>query len=121
MDAQRVAALIARLDSDEFADREQAAEALAKLGGPAAPALRKALAGKPSAEQRRQLEGLLRKLEGPPTGPELQAIRALEVLESIATPEARAVLKTLAGGAPGARLTEEASAALARLAKNAAR
>jgi WD40 repeat protein len=121
VDGRRVAALIAQLDSEEFVEREQAAEALARFGGPAIPALRQALAGNPSPEQRRHLRELLSNLDGPPTGPELQACRAAEVLESIGTPEARAVLTTLAAGAPGARLTEEASAALARLAKKAAR
>jgi hypothetical protein len=37
------------------------------------------------------------------------------VLERAATPEAVALLRELAGGATGARLTEEARAALARL------
>jgi hypothetical protein len=40
------------------------------------------------------------------------------VLEQIGTPEARRVLAWLAEGAPGARQTEEAKAALRRLANN---
>jgi hypothetical protein len=47
-------------------------------------------------------------------------LRALEVLEHIATPEAQQVLKTLATGAPEARLTQEAKASLARLARRTA-
>jgi hypothetical protein len=39
------------------------------------------------------------------------------VLEAIGTPEARKVLQTLAKGAAEARLTREAKAALARLAR----
>jgi hypothetical protein len=38
------------------------------------------------------------------------------VLERIGSPEAKAVLKTLAKGAPGARETEEAKASVERLA-----
>jgi hypothetical protein len=45
----------------------------------------------------------------------LQALRAVEVLERIGTPEARKVLETLATGAPAARLTREAKASLGRL------
>jgi hypothetical protein len=39
------------------------------------------------------------------------------VLEQIGTPEAREVLRTLARGASGSRLTREASASLERLAR----
>jgi len=45
----------------------------------------------------------------------LQTVRAIEVLGQIATPEARQVLQTLGDGAPGARATREAKAALTRL------
>jgi hypothetical protein len=47
----------------------------------------------------------------------LQVLRALAVLERVGTPVARRLLEALAGGAPGVRLTEEAQAALRRLAK----
>jgi hypothetical protein len=43
--------------------------------------------------------------------------RALELLEHLRTPEATALPKELAKGAPGARLTEEARAALKRAEK----
>jgi hypothetical protein len=59
---------------------------------------------------------LLERLElAPVAGERLQALRAVEVLERVGTPEARRLLETLAGGAPGARLTWEARAALGRL------
>jgi hypothetical protein len=45
----------------------------------------------------------------------VQALRAVEVLEWIGTPEARKVLEALATGAPAARLTREARASLGRL------
>ncbi|MCI0460368.1 MAG: hypothetical protein L0Z62_25730, partial [Gemmataceae bacterium] len=56
---------------------------------------------------------------GKPTGLLLQgellrAYRAVEVLERIGTAQARTVLQTLAGGAPGALLTTSAQAALKR-------
>jgi hypothetical protein len=45
-------------------------------------------------------------------GERLRLSRAVEVLERIGTPQARAHLQTLAGGAPGALLTTSAQAAL---------
>jgi hypothetical protein len=82
----------------------------------AEPAIRKALDGRPSAEQRRALEALL---PGPallhsPEG--LRQVRAVEALERAGSVEARDLLKRLAGGVEGARLTREARAALDRLA-----
>jgi hypothetical protein len=46
----------------------------------------------------------------------LRQTRALEALEQIRSPEARKLLERLAAGAPEARLTREAQAALERLA-----
>ena len=45
----------------------------------------------------------------------LRTMRAVEILEHIATPAARDLLAEWAKGAPGARLTEEAKASLERL------
>jgi hypothetical protein len=60
----------------------------------------------------------LEKLDGAVTASDfLRALRALEALEQMATPEAHALLTTLAGGAAEARLTQEAKASLERLAK----
>ncbi|HMC65612.1 MAG TPA: hypothetical protein VKI65_11800, partial [Gemmataceae bacterium] len=117
-DAKRIRRLIDDLDSSDFAAREKASAELAKLGELVAPALRAALADKPSLEVARRAEELLQKLEGPVRAPNtLRALRAVEVLEYIATSEAQQILKALAQGAPAARLTEEAKAALARRAK----
>jgi hypothetical protein len=51
-----------------------------------------------------------------PAGAPLRTWRAIQVLETIATPEARAVLRTLAAGAPSSS-TRQARAALGRLDK----
>jgi hypothetical protein len=48
-------------------------------------------------------------------------IRAITALERIGSTDAQAVLRTLAGGAPGARETEEAKASLERLAGRVSR
>jgi hypothetical protein len=47
--------------------------------------------------------------------PELQAIRGVEILERIGTSDARAWLTALSKGAPLARGTQEAAAALKRM------
>lgn len=113
-DPKQVSDWLAALDSAEFVERERAMEELAKRGGTVAAELRKTLTQKPTLEVRRRIELLLEKLEGLPQGRELQALRALEVLEQIGTPEARALLRKLSRGATGARLTQEAGEALAR-------
>jgi WD40 repeat protein len=117
-DPKRLAQLLADLDSDDFAVREEAARALKELDESAGPALRKALADRPSAETRQRLEQLRGELDQPPGPPErLRVLRAVEVLEHIGTAEARRILERLAGGMPEARVTEDAKQSLDRLAK----
>lgn len=116
--AGRLDSLIADLDSDVFAKREQAQRELARLGELALPALRRGIAGHPSAEQRRRMEHALKEAEETIASPEyLRSIRAITVLERADTVTARELLSTLASGAPEARLTQEAKAALERLTK----
>jgi hypothetical protein len=115
----RIRRLIADLDSDDFAVRQRATEELGRLVEMAEPALRQALAGQPTPEARRRLEGLLHKLDG--SDPEqLRVRRALEVLERVPNPAAAQLLRTLAGGRTDARLTREAQAGVDRLARRPA-
>jgi hypothetical protein len=98
----RVKWLIAGLDSDQRPVRERSTRELQRLGRTAAPALRNALAGKPSPEARLRIEVLLRFLTD--TEPrrrhllpeELRLVRAAGVLGRIGTPEATEVLRALA-------------------------
>jgi WD40 repeat protein len=121
VDERRLARLIADLDSEDGATRTRATNDLAALEELAEPALRRALAGKPSPELRRRAEELLEKVEQPPSEPgRLRPMRAVEALEMIGTPEAVKVLHTLASGAAPARLTRESAAALARLSRRQA-
>jgi RNA polymerase sigma factor (sigma-70 family) len=116
VDPRRLGRLIAELDSDQFEERERATAELEKLGPSAEPALRKALAGQPSAELRRRAEKLLLKLQRRELSSEqVRALRALQALEWMGTPEARQVLKALAGGPPEAWLTREAKATRERV------
>jgi hypothetical protein len=118
-DPGAVARLVADLDSDRFAVREQAARELAKRAEAARPALERARAIA-SPETRRRIGELLGRLDSPVPPPEvLRAVRAVAVLEYVGTPEARRVLQGLEKGAPEARLTREARASLERLTRRA--
>jgi hypothetical protein len=112
----RLERLVKDLDADEFAVREKATEDLERLGRTAEGILRQALERKPSAELRQRVQLLLEKLQMGSTGPEqVRESRALELLEHLATPEAKDFLKELAKGSPGAWLTEQAKGAARRL------
>jgi RNA polymerase sigma factor (sigma-70 family) len=108
--------LFADLDSDSFAVREKARKGLEALDDRATDALREALRQKPPLEVRRRIEALLIRVNKRVlSGEALRPLRAVGVLEDIGTREAKAILETLAGGVPGARLTKEAKAALRRM------
>jgi hypothetical protein len=115
-DGKRVQELIKRLDAEDFAVREEASRELAKLGEGAEPALRRALADKPSEEVRRRVTAVLDRPKAPLGDPEaLRRARAVQVLEQIGTQPAKDVLDRLARGVPTASLTRDAKAALERL------
>jgi WD40 repeat protein len=117
-DEKRVAQLVKELDADDFDAREKASAELEKIGEPAAPALRKALEGTPTAELRVRATSLLEKFGGKVvSAAALRRERAMEVAEHIGGAEGRALLEEIAKGAPEAALTQEAKAALKRLGK----
>jgi RNA polymerase sigma factor (sigma-70 family) len=117
IDRQRLNRLLADLDSNGFAVRAKASADLEQLGELAVPALKKKLAENPSLEVRQRIRAIL-KNAGPVSSPVLlRQVRAVEVLEKMGTPPARQLLQRLAVGAPVARLTKEAAAALGRLGK----
>ncbi|MBI3411014.1 MAG: hypothetical protein HY040_21995 [Planctomycetes bacterium] len=113
---------IADLDSPEFALRTRAGKELEKLGDDVVPFVREAVAKDLPLEQARRLTTLLARLKpDEPTPKRLQQMRAVELLENLATPEAKQFLERLAGGARQARLTVDARASLDRLAKQTQR
>lgn len=120
-DAQRVEAWIAELNSDDFSKREKANAELEALGPLAMPAVKPKLADKvTSLEVRRRLQRLVEKVEtNTLSGEELRGLRAVEILEAIATPEAKEVIAAIAKGAAGAKLTDDAKRAQARLVRDA--
>jgi WD40 repeat protein len=114
VDPATIRGLIGELDSTQFAVRQKAMQQLETVVDQAADELRAALVQSKSAEVRQAVQRLLDRL-AEPTPEMLRAIRAVEVLEHIATPAARQLLTDLAKGAPGARLTVEAKASFERL------
>jgi hypothetical protein len=108
---------IANLDSKSFKERESATVELKQLGEQAFPAVQTTLLKKDiSLEQRQRLEIILKHIENAGVDPaQLRELRAIEVLERIASSEALQLLKTLASRDDNSVLTREARAALTRL------
>jgi WD40 repeat protein len=108
--------LLADLESEKFTTRNKAKEELEKLGELAVPALQKLLNSDPPLETRRRIEPLLAKqLGGVLTNEQLRVVRAVELLELMASNDAREILVSLAKGAPGALPTRQAQSVLERL------
>jgi hypothetical protein len=118
-DPKHLARLMHDLDSDDYGTRVVAHAELGAFRDLALGDLRGGLKQPGSLERRRRLEQLLAKAQHAalPFGARdsIREWRALEVLERIGTPDAAALLRDLAAGAPGAPLTVHAAEALARL------
>jgi RNA polymerase sigma factor (sigma-70 family) len=116
LDPKRVQRLLADLDSDEFAVREAASDALGGLDQQAIPYLESTLKSTESAEVRERVQRILERRWGAAIPLEqLRQVRAVVVLERIGDGESKNLLKKWAGGPAGALLTMEAAAALKRL------
>jgi RNA polymerase sigma factor (sigma-70 family) len=116
VDPKRIGRLIADLDSEKFAVREQASQELTAMGEYAVPYLHSALDAKPALEPQMRLEKILQTIKaGVPSLAVMRSLRAIAVLEKIGTPQAREVLEALARGRTKALATQEAEAALDRL------
>jgi len=118
VNAQRLARLIADLDSDKFGERNKAVTELEKLGDLAEADLRKILEGKPTLDLRQRVDALLLKLDDATlSGERLRQTRAIGLLEHMGTADARDVLNKVAEGVPTSLVTKEAKAALGRMEK----
>ncbi|MCE9564456.1 MAG: PQQ-binding-like beta-propeller repeat protein [Planctomycetes bacterium] len=112
----RIAKLIKDLDDEDFPVRSAAVKELDAIGGEASSQLRAAIEKSSSAEVRKLAGEVLTRIEtNAPKADDLRMLRAIEVLEGLASPEARNVLTKWASGPVGHRLTTEATAALKRL------
>jgi WD40 repeat protein len=110
--AELVAQMIERLDSDDFQRRQEATLGLARLGELTLPALKRALERSQSLEARRRIKDLLEKLDVPALPDQVRGLRAVEVLAKTGSSGARAVLIRLSKGAEESRITQAAMAAL---------
>ncbi|MGH7168724.1 MAG: WD40 repeat domain-containing protein, partial [Gemmataceae bacterium] len=115
LDRKQIARWIAELDDDSFQAREQATRELRRVGSDAAAALREALTKAPSPEAKRRIKGILNLLSKGNRPKYLRELRAIEVLERIGTPQAKDVLRSLAGKKLPPDLGEEVQASLRRL------
>jgi WD40 repeat protein len=113
MAAEQLKKHVAGLDSDDFETRRRSEAALLAHGPGGTGALARAMAMAPSLDVRLRIERVLRRWATTPEARRLS--RALMVLEKSGTAEAKALLKELACGEPGAPATEDAKAALKRL------
>jgi hypothetical protein len=118
LDIQQVRQWIHLLDSSVFAERDKATRELSARGRSVEPWLQQARAGSTSLETRLRVERLLQHIPQEPTAEEVAQQRALQALELMNNADARAAFRAWAKGAPGARLTEDAKAALARLGRS---
>ncbi|MFO0807291.1 MAG: WD40 repeat domain-containing protein [Gemmataceae bacterium] len=107
-DSGQASRWVLELDSPKYAARERATAALIGMLDEAEALLRQTLATTDSAEVRQRVRMIL-------DWPRLREVRTIEVLESLATPEAQTLLSELARGPDGSLLTREAKAALQRL------
>jgi WD40 repeat protein len=111
----RLRQLLADLDSPRYAVRNRANAELQRVADQAEAHLMKhAAAPSTSAEARRQARRLLERVDEP-SADFVVRLRAVEVLERIDSPAAKALLAEWAAGAPAARFTREAAAALERM------
>jgi hypothetical protein len=112
----RIAKLIQDLDSPKFPVRQRATKELENLHEVAEGQLQAVLRDPPSLEAHQRVRNLLERMRRSGCSPErLRAYRSLEALERLATPQARAILESMAQGAAHDGLTQDARAALQRL------
>jgi RNA polymerase sigma factor (sigma-70 family) len=119
-DGKRLRELLDALESDQFTEREAAFGELEAASQSVESDLRRELTRAPSAEKRQRLEKLLAGLGPVGTAKDARQAQAVVVLQWAGTPEAVRILEALARGAPEARLTRAAKAALERLANGQA-
>jgi hypothetical protein len=115
-DERETGRLLKLLVSRQPAERALAERRMMVAGQEIVPALRTAINGSPSPELRKQAEALLMRILFSETPDDsIRLTRALEVLERIATPQARELVRSAALGREDHPLTLEAKSVLARM------
>lgn len=117
-DTEPIRRRLRELEDRRFAVRQRATQELEQTPAEWAFLLRQALMAGPDLELRRRLEAVREVASVNAYSAEtVRSLRAVAVLERIGDPEARALLRRLAVGLPDAPLTQQAQAALRRLAE----
>src|SRR5262249_36145276 len=114
--ADQVNRWLADLGADRYPLREAATRGLQKVRRAVEPDLRAARRRATSEEARERLDRLLANISPERTPLEWVQLRAVTALELAGTPMSRQLLTEWAAGAPEARLTIDAKAALGRIA-----
>lgn len=114
--AAKIAKWVAELDAESFDTRIAAEEALIEIGDAAAVAVEQASKAQ-SVEVRYRANRVLRtlKTDGGVLMADVRAARVVRVLERVATPDAKALLKQMSDGDFGTEYQASANAAVARL------
>src|SRR5262249_55230728 len=100
VEPKRVAEMLNALGSERVAERDRATKELEDLAEGAELFLRVALKKPASLEIQQRLDKLLDRLDPLQSPARLQALRAVETLEWMGTPEARKMVERLAEGMP---------------------
>jgi hypothetical protein len=108
--------LVGKLDSEQFVEREKAAQALVRMGPVVQGALQKALGNNPSPQVRAAIEDIAARVTQKAGTEELRLLRSVEVMEMASSAEARAVLKELEEQWPAGRVREAAQETVKRIA-----
>jgi len=118
IDEQELATFFLQLEDDNYATRERAMKEISALGDVALPHLEAVLQEAPSLELRSRITRLIREQEESVFEidvDELVVLRAIEVLEQIATKPARQLLEELSTGDAGRLATTVSRQALRRI------
>jgi hypothetical protein len=114
-EGERVAKLLKDFGDDDVDVRDRAQAELGTFGHQFEATLSAVLKKAPPGEVRNRLQSLARTTaETPPPAALLSDLRAVEFLNRLNTEGAKGVLEAVAAGAPGAKLTSAAAAALGR-------
>jgi WD40 repeat protein len=117
-DPKHVEKLLADLHDDQAEVHEAAARELQRLPFDAGPGVRKLLAAKPNAEMTRRLQSVLQAAEKAKFEPdELRKVRAVQILELVASQPALQLLREIAQGNSDAPHEKGAQGAVRRLDK----
>ncbi|HEV8605499.1 MAG TPA: hypothetical protein VGQ99_09050, partial [Tepidisphaeraceae bacterium] len=114
-DVKELEGLVGKLDSDQFVEREKAAEALVKWGAVTEVALEKAMKGNATPQVRAAIEDIRSRGRQSAGAEELRLMRGIEVMEIANSREGREVLEEMAKRWPAGRVREAGEGTLKRV------